>query len=153
MSKNDLLARAKALNIVGRHDMTKEDLEIAVRQREMIKANTESVKEEKTVAKGKKYVKNTNLPWKRKYYYLDVRAYELKGPSVAQAPNQVQLLLKSMVAAGFTSPENSAMGTTIASTAIAAGGLKTKIEPHVLFAYYRKDMERLGLIFAGYNMQ
>ena len=151
MSKNDLLARAKALNIVGHHDMSKEDLETAVRQREMIEANKTAAKQDVAEAKGKRLVKNTNIPWRRKFYFINVRAYELKAELVKKAPNQVQLMLKSMVEAGTVDAESSQMGTTIASAAIAAG-LKTKIEPHVLFAYYRKDMERLGLEFAGYNM-
>lgn len=150
MSKTDLLARAKALNIVGRHEMSKEDLETAVRQREMIEANKQAAKSD--VAKtGKKLVKNTNIPWKRKYYFVDVRKYELNGPSVAKAPSQVQLILKSMIENGMIDVENTAMGVDIVSAAIR-GGLKTKIEPHVLFAYYRKDMEKLGLVFAGYNL-
>lgn len=154
MSKNDLLARAKALNIVGRHEMTKEDLETAVRQREMIAANVESVKEDKAASKGRKLVKKTNLnlPWRRKYYYINVRVYELKAELVATMPSQVQLMLKSMIAEGTVDEENAEMGTAIASAAISRGGLKTKIEPHVLFAYYRSKMERVGLVFAGYNL-
>lgn len=153
MSKNDLLARAKALNIVGRHDMTKEDLETAVRQREMIEANKTAAKQDVAASKGKKLVKNTNLPWKRKFYFLNVRAYELRSEIVKKAPAQVQLILKSMIEAGTTNAESAAMGTEIASYAIIKGGLKTKIEPHVLFAYYRKEMEKLGLEFAGYDMK
>lgn len=154
MSKNDLLARAKTLNIVGRHEMSKEDLETAVRQREMIKSNVESVKSDVAASKGKKLTKNTNLnlPWQRKYYYLNVRAYELRKEIVAKAPAQVQLILKSMIEEGIVDEENTAMGVDIASAAISRGGLKTKIEPKVLFAYYRKDMEKLGLTFAGYNL-
>ena len=146
MSKNDLLARAKSLNIVGRHDMTKEDLETAVRQREMIEAQKET-KPTKLVKKT-----NLNLPWQRKYYYLSVRVYELKADLVKKQPAQVQLILKAMVEAGMVDEENAAMGVDIASEAIRNGGLKTKIEPHVLFAYYRAAMERVGLIFAGYNL-
>lgn len=154
MSKNDLLARAKSLNIIGRHDMSKEDLEIAVRQREMIASNVEAVKEEKAASKGKKLTKTTNLnlPWQKKYYYLNVRAYELRKEIVAKAPAQVQLLLKSMIAEGTVDEENAAMGVDIASAAIQNGGLKTIIEPRVLFAYYREKMEKLGLTFAGYNI-
>ncbi len=173
-TKKELLARAKELNITGRHDMNAEQLAEAIHMEETFAPGTshrvadtvspealQELKDEvakiidgepKMIKVGKKLVKNTNIPWKRKFYFLNVRAYELRSEQVKKAPSQVQLMLKSMIAAEFTSAEDAQMGTTIASEAIGKGGLKTKIEPHVLFAYYRSKMEKLGLEFAGYDI-
>lgn len=173
MTKKQLLELAKDNEIVGRHDMTKEQLIVAL---ELVDAEQRGEEEgedgneeyegdvagagdddslaaevEKEIKTGKRLVKNTNLPWKRKFYYLDQLTYEIRMEEVRKAPTQVQLILKSMLEEGTVDEESSEMGVTICSAAIA-NGLKTKIEPHVLFAYYRKDMEELGLVFAGYNV-
>lgn len=141
MTKSILLERAKTLGITGRHDMSKEDLETAVRQREMIVATKPK----------KNLVKRTNIPWRKKFYYLDLDRYSEMSDAVKKSATQVQLILKSMADHKLTDPEASEMGVTICSKAIA-DGMKTKIEPHVLFAYYRSTMEDLGLVFAGYNL-
>lgn len=141
MSKNELLARAKNLGITGRHDMTKDELEVAVAQREAI-----------SKAKPKRnLVKNTNVPWRRKFYYVDIDNYEMTSEQRSKAPAQVQLLLKYMVDNQMTSSEAAEQGVTIASSAINSGYVKSKIDAPVLFAYYRVEMEALGLVFAGYN--
>lgn len=101
--------------------------------------------------KGKRLVKRTNVPWRRKYYFLDVAKFEENSEAVKKAPNQVQIILRHMFDKKITDVDASLMGTDICSGAIE-NGLKTKINPPVLFAYYRADMERLGLVFAGYNM-
>lgn len=142
MTKNELLARAKELGIKGRHDMTVEDLRTAVAQRDAIAQNKPA----------KKLIKNTNIPWRRKFYFLDVEAYEENREKLKKSASQVQLMLKYMYDYNVTSVNEAAQGKDIASAAIAKGYIKTKIEPHVLFAYYRSTMERYGLVFAGYNI-
>lgn len=102
-------------------------------------------------ASGAVLVKKTNVPWRRKFYFVDEKVYAETEELRKTKASQIQLMLKSMVETKKISAETSAMGDKICSDAIA-GGLKTKISPPVLFAYYRKDMEQLGLVFAGYNM-
>lgn len=160
MTKLDLLARAKSLGIKGRHEMSKADLETAVAQREMISQVSDAAKEAgaelKAAVEGKVRRKPTNLntPWQRKYYYVNEAAYEAAKANglVAKAPMQVQLILKFMIKTGIVSYKQSQQGSSIASVAVSTGALVTIIEPHVLFAYYRKKMEILGLTFAGYNV-
>lgn len=141
-TKNELLALAKNFGITGRHEMSKEDLETAVRQREMIAATKPQ----------KRLVKNTNVPWRRKYYFVDVEKYTEVQEELKGVASQVQLMLKYMVEHGMTSADMSEQGGTIAGGAINTGYVKSKIEPEVLFAYYRAKMEQYGLVFAGYNL-
>ena len=109
--------------------------------------------EVKVVAKknGKTLVKRTNVPWRRKYYYLDVAKFEEMSAERKKSANQIQIMLQHMFDKKITDADTSMMGTDICAGAIE-NGLKTKINPPVLFAYYRADMERLGLVFAGYNL-
>jgi hypothetical protein len=161
MTKLDLLARAKALGITGRHDMSKADLEVAVAQREMIQQVSDAAKETAAEIKAEVTGKpvrrrgsNLNTPWARKFYYVSLPAYEAAKTEgrVAKAPMQVQLLLKFMVERGISDARQAQQGVSIATVAVSTGFVKTVIEPHVLFAYYRSKMEQLGLIFAGYNV-
>jgi hypothetical protein len=88
-----------------------------------------------------------NTPWRPKLYFVPENITE--ATDFAKLPNQVQLMLKSAVNHGFVDADNSANGTAIASAAIK-DGMRTKIDPAALFAYYRKRMETVGLVFAGY---
>lgn len=103
--------------------------------------------------KGLRLVKRTNLPWRRKYYYLDPIRYVETESERKQVASQIQLMLKYMAEKGLTNVESARQGSTICAGAIETGYVRTKIDPPVLFAYYRKDMERLGLVFAGYNIE
>lgn len=159
MTFKDLLARAKSLGIKGRHDMPKADLEVAVAQREMIEKVSESAKAaaQEIKAESKPYRRrgaNLNTPWARKFYYVDVAAYEAAKAEgrLAKAPMQVQLLLRFTVERGITDKRQAQQGSSVASVAVSSGFVKTVIEPHVLWAYYRSKMEQLGLVFAGYNV-
>lgn len=160
MTKVDLLARAKELGIKGRHEMSKQDLETAVHQREQIEAvsqrQAEMAKELKAESRPivRRRGSNLNTPWQRKFYYISQTAYDQAKTDgrVSKAPMQVQLLLKFMVERGIVESRQAQQGSSIASVAVSTGFVKTKIEPHVLFAYYRSTMERLGLVFAGYNL-
>lgn len=142
MTKNELLAIAKNLGIKGRHDLGMEELRAAIVQRQEINQ----------AKPAKRLVKNTNIPWRRKYYYLDLDAYAECKEELNKVASQVQLMLKYMYDANMTSSDDAEQGITIAGAAINNGYVKSKIEPHVLFAYYRKTMEQYGLVFAGYNI-
>lgn len=142
MTKNELLAVAKTLGIKGRHDLSVEDLRTAVAQKQAIVE----------AAPTKNLVKNTNIPWRRKFYFLDIDTYIASSEVLKKEASQVQLMLKYMYDAGITSLDDAAQGMTIANEAIAKGYIKTKIEGHVLFAYYVRRMEQYGLTFAGYDV-
>lgn len=141
-TKNELLAIAKELGIKGRHDMTVAELKVAVKQRQMIEETKPA----------KRLVKNTNIPWRRKYYFLDVERYEANKEELNKVAGQARLILKFMYENDFTGIDAAAQGETIAEAAIAKGYIKTPIEPKALFAYYRRVMEQYGLVFAGYNL-
>lgn len=85
--------------------------------------------------------------WRIKKYYIDMEAYEAAKPELAKAPNQVQIMVNwfAHMAGGKDLAEQ---GRVLCQDAIDKGGLKTVIEPHVLFAYYRKRMEDFGLRLA-----
>lgn len=161
MTKQDLLARAKSLGITGRHDMSKADLETAVAQREMIQQVSDAAKEtaaeikaETTGRPVRRRGSNLNTPWARKFYHVDLERYDdakIAG-RLTKAPMQVQLLLKFMVERGITERAQAQQGSSIATVAVSSGFVKTVIEPHVLFAYYRAKMELLGLTFTGYDL-
>jgi len=71
-----------------------------------------------------------------------VKRYALIGdiqPAIAAAPNQVQLIIKHMAA-----NRDPATGKKIIE-AMIENGFKTKIDPPVLFAYYRRLLEKLGV--------
>jgi len=78
-----------------------------------------------------------NQPFRQKIYALTNLAPEL---AVRAAPMQVQLILKYMA-----DYEVEGTGKEIVEGAIAEGYLKTKIDPPVLFAYYRRLLEKLGV--------
>lgn len=159
MTKLDLLARAKALGIKGRHDMSKTDLETAVAQREQIQQVSDEAKQAAQEIKAetkpaRRRGTNLNTPWAPKFYYVDVARYEAAKTEghVAKAPMQVQLMLRFMVDRGIASRGQAQRGSSISTVAVSSGFVKTVIEPHVLFAYYVRRMEALGLVFAGYDL-
>lgn len=82
--------------------------------------------------------------WRIKQYFIDIEAYKASKAELAKAPNQVQIMVNHFAAiAGGEAL--AAQGRVLCQSAIDDGGLKTVIEPHVLFAYYRKTMEAFGL--------
>jgi hypothetical protein len=82
--------------------------------------------------------------WRIKSYFMDLAKYEAAKVELAKAPNQVQIMVNHF-AATFAGEDKAAQGRVMCQSAIDTGGLKTVIEPHVLFAYYRKTMEAYGL--------
>jgi hypothetical protein len=93
-----------------------------------------AVKTETPVKKG----------WRIKAYFIDLKKYEGSKAELAKAPNQVQIMVNHF-ATHYAGEAKAAQGRVMCADAIEKGGLKTVIEPHVLFAYYRKTMEAFGL--------
>lgn len=92
-----------------------------------------------------------NVPYARKYYYLNNDVADVILEARKKAPNQVRLMFKYMTTAGIIKEAKAGTGPDIALGAIQSGMLVTKLEPAVLFAYYRRAMETLGLVFAFYG--
>lgn len=101
------------------------------------KTQTKAKTETKTETKAKK-------GWRIKQYYVDPKAYAAASEELAKAPNQVRIMM-SHFAEQFNDPSKAAQGRIMCQSAIDNAGLKTVIEPAVLFAYYRAKMEGLGL--------
>lgn len=80
--------------------------------------------------------------WRIKEYYVDLKAY--KEADFTKVPNQVKIMMAHF-AENFNDPSKAAQGKVLCQSAIDKAGLKTVIEPNVLFAYYARKMEGLGL--------
>jgi len=102
----------------------------------MTKSNTVTTKVNETETKKK--------GWRIKEYYVDPKAFSAAQEELKKAPNQVQIMMKCF-AEKFNKVELAAQGRVMCETAISEYGLKTVIEPNVLFAYYRRKMEEYGL--------
>ena len=116
--------------------MTQEQIKEAKARRKSRHARGE---DDKVIRKGKNLSGNT--PFRRKIYTVTSLASE---EAIKAAPMQVQLILKYM-----TESKIRGTGAEIVSGAIAHGKLATKIESAVLFAYYRRLLERLGVEHVG----
>lgn len=110
----------------------------------------------KTATKTKAPVTETKAPetqapakkgWRIKKYYVDLEAYEASKEALSKAPNQVKIMM-AWYAHIAGSKDLAGQGRELCQDAIDKGGLKTVIEPAVLFAYYRKKMEEFGLRLA-----
>lgn len=86
--------------------------------------------------------------WRIKEYYVDKKAYEASAEALSKAPNQVKIMMAHF-ASTYTDEGKAAQGRVMCQSAIDNAGLKTVIEPAVLFAYYRKTMEAFGLRLKG----
>jgi len=91
-----------------------------------------------------------NQPFRAKLYFYDLDAKATEGYEKAfnAAPMQVRLIMKHMEEEGITTADDAMRGGEIAGSAINSGKLQSKIDPAALFAYYRRVMERLGLVLA-----
>lgn len=85
--------------------------------------------------------------WRIKKYFVDAEAYAAAKDELAKAPNQVRIMMAHFATIAATK-ETAGQGRELCQSAIDKGGLKTVIEPHVLFAYYRAKMENFGLRLA-----
>lgn len=82
--------------------------------------------------------------WRIKNYYVDKKVYEASTEALAKAPNQVRIMMAHF-AENFNDAGKASQGRVLCQHAIDHGGLKTVIDPAVLFAYYRAKMEEFGL--------
>lgn len=84
--------------------------------------------------------------WRIKQYYVDPKIYNQAEvqEALSKAPNQVRIMMKHF-AENFNDAGKADQGRILCQHSIDHGGLKTVIEPHILFAYYRKKMEEFGL--------
>ena len=103
---------------------------------------TETAKKTETVTETPK------KGWRLKLYFVDTKKYEAAKAELSKAPNQVQIMVNYFVT-HYATKESAAQGRVMCQAAIDNGGLKTVIEPHVLFAYYRKKMEDFGLTLSN----
>lgn len=82
--------------------------------------------------------------WRIKEYFVNLDVYNMNKEQLAKSPNQVQIMVNHF-ATKYVDVASAAQGRIMCQSAIDEGGLRTVIEPHVLFAYYRKTMEQFGL--------
>jgi hypothetical protein len=82
-----------------------------------------------------------NRPFTVKLYAMVDEPTQL---AVLAAPLQVQLMVKHMI-----KDRTPRTGKQIIEDMIAANELRTKIDPPVLFAYYRRLLEKLGVQHVG----
>lgn len=85
--------------------------------------------------------------WRIKRYFVDAKAYAAAKDELAKAPNQVRIMMAHF-AEHYGDEGKADQGRVLCQSAIDKAGLKTVIEPHVLFAYYRAKMESYGLRLA-----
>lgn len=130
MTKKQLIARATELKIVGRWDMTTEQLTNAIAVIEL--AN----KPKRRKGNGER------KPYHFKLYRLSAVR---NTRSLKDEARQVRAMVAAMYKAGTPM-----IGSQIAQLAIDLGFMKTKSDPAVIFAYYRKRLEIYGLEFVGY---
>lgn len=99
----------------------------------------------KTVVEAQAPVKKG---WRIKEYFIDQAAYAASQEALAKAPNQVKIMVNHFAKA-FGDEGKAAQGKVMCQAAIDEAGLKTVIDPAVLFAYYRSTMENFGLRLKG----
>lgn len=178
MTKKELLAVAKDLGIKGRHEMSAAELQAAVDAAAPMEAamdveldadqqalddavanldqaaaeallDFDPLQDALPVRKSKKGQNlSGNVPFKVKPYFLDLRVYDPESDEHKKAPNQVRLILKTMADKGITSPADALRGETIVKLA-KKGLLRSEIPSASLFAYYRRKLEQLGVVYVG----
>lgn len=80
-----------------------------------------------------------------KAYWVDPKVYAAAKAEVDKAPNQVRIMMAHFAKIA-DKEDKAAQGKILCQAAIDDGGLKTVIDPAVLFAYYRRKMEEFGLV-------
>lgn len=158
LSKKELLAMATAADIKGRHDMTKSELEEALKSLPLGEpagepvdetASDEPATETADPAPKLRYNKAGNVPYKNKHYYLNLEMHnDIDDEVLAKLPNQVRLIARAMKMLGITSPEDARIGREIVDAAKEKGMIETKIPSANLFAYYRRTLETIGVVHA-----
>lgn len=127
-TKKELLTTATRMEIVGRHDMTKEELQIAIDEKTVNYDVTEHVGN---------YVKTP--PYTGRRYEVIEKNQEAYGVLAPQAK------------AIFDFMENEEFvgrGKEIVEAAIAAGVISTRQDGAILFAFYARKLEAAGVMLA-----
>lgn len=83
-----------------------------------------------------------NQPFAHKFYFLSAMP---DATTLAAAPPQAQLIVKAMSRFGITCGDSAMIGEEIVDTA-KRGGMATKSGSAELFAYYRRLLEKLGVV-------
>lgn len=89
--------------------------------------------------------KGTDKPWQTRIYAFPHGV--MNTDLLSQAPDQVKAMLKF---AADKPKETRFTGPQLAGDAVAAGALKTKQDPAIIFAYYRRMLEVFGLQTVAY---
>ena len=122
LTKKELLDLAKNFGVVGRHEMSKEELDAAVKL---------AVASEQNVGN---YI--YTLPFRPRMYHVVAKNDE----SHASLPPQAKSIFDFMQEAGFVGT-----GAAIVKAAVAAGKLKTAQDPATLYAFYARKLEDAGV--------
>lgn len=123
-TKKELLARAKEINLTGRHDMTKDQLEAALNK-----------------ANGKN--PHGNKPFQYKVYGFSGKI----NVSGKLAPQKQGILI---AAAELTQRQGGYIGRECVAYAKSKGYIKSGSDDAVLYAYYARELEALGVHFLGF---
>ena len=87
-------------------------------------------------------------PWQIKYYAIGT-GFKLTDPKYLKLPNQARQILKWMYDNDIrVSKKKNMSGPAICTKAIEDKYVTTRIEPAVLFAYYARKMEEVGMVLA-----
>lgn len=172
-TKAQILDVAKSYGVVGRHEKSKETLiEICTAHASMLenaqkvysKENLKNITRRlpslkprdengRVIRAGRNLSGNT--PFARKWYFLDAKVADPSTwtaeykEAFSAAPKQVRGILEYMAFAEITKKVASNTGPEICEAAKDNNFVKSVIPGALLFAYYRRAMETLGLIFAG----
>lgn len=99
----------------------------------------------RVVRKGVRF--NLNVPFREKLYYLPSHYEGLDQFQVtlAAAPPQVRAIAATMLAS-FGDRDSAARGKDVVAEAKRSGRLTSKIADDMLFAYYRRVLETVGVV-------
>lgn len=128
-TKKELLEVAASMNIVGRHDMVKEDLLAAIEEINRAKF------EEGQGIEGN-YV--PTKPWVARVY--GVAPGDRVEEVYAKLPPQAKQMFDFMEQTGFKG-----LGQSVAKATVEAGRMKTKQDMAILFAFYARRLEEAGM--------
>ena len=132
LTKKELLATAKEMNIVGRHEMSRDELSAA------IEANRKSVQAiDASDEMFSNYV--PTLPWRGRPYTFVSKNEEVYNT----LPPQAKKIFDYMEETGII-----ARGDQIVEAAVEAGKLKTTQDHATLFAFYARKLETAGIRLA-----
>ena len=122
LTKKALLDLAKNFGVIGRHKMTKDDLDAAVKLAVAAQQNVGNYE--------------YTLPFRVRQYYVAAKNDEAH----VSLPPQAKAIFNFMQETGFVGT-----GAAIVKAAVAAGKLKTAQDPATLYAFYARKLEDAGV--------